>query len=154
MTMSPFLAELRAELGHRLLLLPSVSILIDDPDGGDRILLVRHAAGGQWGFIGGMVEPEEHPRVAAVRETEEETGLQVELTELVTVTGGPGYTVEYANGDRTNYVTTLYRARIVGGEERPDGDEIAELRWFEPAELPDVDLGRFATTLLTELELL
>ncbi len=154
MTISPFLADLRAEVGHRLLLLPSVSLLIDDPEGRGRILLVRHTAGGQWGFVGGMVEPEEHPAIAAVRETEEETGLQVEIVELVTVAGGSGYTVEYGNGDRTNYVTTVYRARIVGGTERPDGDEIAELGWFDPADLPGLDLGRFARALLTELDLL
>ncbi len=154
MTMSPFLAELRAEVGHRLLLLPSVSLLIDDPEGRDRLLLVRHAAGGRWGFVGGMVEPEEHPSEAAVREAEEETGLRVEITGLVTAAGGPGYTVDYQNGDRTSYVTIVYRARIVGGDQRPDGVEVDEVRWFEPAELPRAELGRFATTLLTELELL
>ncbi|MEM9562382.1 MAG: NUDIX domain-containing protein [Actinomycetota bacterium] len=154
MTISPFLANLRRQIGHQLLLLPSVSVLVDDPDGRDRILLARHAAGGQWGFVGGMVEPEEHPAIAAARETLEETGLEVEVGELITVAGGPGYTVHYGNGDVTSYVTTVYRARIVGGAERPDGDEIDGLRWFERNELPDTDLGPFATSLLTDLEIL
>lgn len=154
MTISPFLADLRAQVGNQLLLLPSVSLLIDDPDDRDRILLVRHTSDGRWGFIGGMVEPEEHPAIAAVRETEEEAGLLVEIVELVTVAGGPGYTVEYPNGDRTSYVTSVYRARIIGGHVRPDDDEVDELRWFERHELPEVDLGPFATTLLTELEYL
>lgn len=154
MTISPFLAQLRGEVGNRLLLLPSVSLLIDDPEERDRLLLVRHTGDGRWGFIGGMVEPEEHPAEAAVRETLEEAGLQVEITELVTVAGGPGYTVEYPNGDRTSYVTSVYRARILGGESRPDGVEVDDLGWFERHRLARIPLGPFATTLLTELEYL
>ncbi|MEL6985079.1 MAG: NUDIX domain-containing protein [Actinomycetota bacterium] len=154
MTMSPFLAALRAEVGHRLLLLPSVTVLVDDPDDRGRTLLVRHTGNGRWGMIGGMVEPEEHPTVAAVRETEEETGLQVEIVDLVTVTGGPGYTVTYPNGDRTSYVSSVYRARIIGGEGRPDGVEVDGLEWFDRDQLRRLALGPFATTLLTELEYL
>ncbi len=154
MTISPFLAQLRRQVGHQLVLLPSVSVLVDDPAGRDRILLVRHAAAGLWGFIGGMVEPEEHPTVAAARETREETGLDVEVGDLVTVARGPGYTVRYGNGDVTSYVTAVYRARIVAGTERPDGDEVDDVRWFERHELSDADLGTFATSLLTDLEIL
>lgn len=154
MTISPFLADLRSKVGHQLLLLPSVSLLIDDPEGRDRLLLVRHTGDGQWGFIGGMVEPEEHPADAAVRETKEEAGLDVEIVELVTVAGGPGYTVDYPNGDRTSYVTTVYRARILDGDGRPDGVEVDGLDWFERHQLPELELGSFATTLLTDLEYL
>lgn len=151
MTISPFLAALRAEVGQRLLLLPSVSVLVDDPEDRGRVLLVRHTGDGRWGFIGGMVEPEEEPTVAAVRETEEEAGLKVEVVELVTVAGGPGYTVTYPNGDRTSYVTTVYRTRIIGGEGRPDGDETDGLEWFDRDQLAGLALGPFATTLMTEL---
>ncbi len=154
MTISPFLADLRSKVGHQLLLLPSVSLLIDDPEGRDRLLLVRHTGDGQWGFIGGMVEPEEHPADAAVRETKEEAGLDVEIVELVTVAGGPGYAVDYPNGDRTSYVTTVYRARILDGDGRPDGIEVDGLDWFERRQLPELELGSFATTLLTDLEYL
>lgn len=154
MTMSPFLAELRAEVGHRLLLLPSATVLVDDPEGRDRILLVRHAQSGSWGMIGGMVEPEEPPAEAAVRETEEETGLEVEIVELLAAVGGPGYTVEYGNGDRTSYVSSVYRARIIGGSHRPDGVEVDGLEWFDRDALADLALGPFARTLLTDLEIL
>lgn len=154
MTISPFLADLRAEVGNRLLLLPSVSVLVDDPEDRGRLLLVRHAESADWGFIGGMVEPEEHPTLAAVRETREETGLEVEVTDLVTVAGGPGYTVTYGNGDRTSYVTSVFRVRIVGGTPAPDQVEVDGLDWFDRDRLGRIPLGRFARTLLTELDLL
>lgn len=156
MTISPYLAELRAEVGHRLLLLPAVSVLVDDPErpGPDgRTLLVRHADSGRWGFVGGMVEPEEHPAAAAVRETREETGLEVEIVDLVMATGGPGYTVAYPNGDRVSYVSSVYRARIVGGRSAPDNAEVDGLGWFERDQLHHIPLWPSARSLLTDLEL-
>lgn len=148
MTISPYLAELRAKVGQRLLVLPSASVLVDDPTGQDRVLLVRHADSKQWGVIGGMIEPEEEPAEAAVREAEEETGLQVEVVSLLTAIGGPDFTIRYPNGDLTSYVTVVYRVRIIGGQEHPDGVEVDQLRWFDRHELATADLGTFARALL------
>ncbi len=53
---------------------------------------------------------------------------------------------------RPSYVTTVHRARILGGEGRSDGVEVDGLDWFERPQLPDFPLGSFATTLLTDLE--
>ena len=52
---SPYVAGLRDAVGSRLLVLPSVSVLPRDAAG--RVLLVRHADSGDWGTIGGFVEP-------------------------------------------------------------------------------------------------
>ena len=136
-------------IGTELLLLPSVSVLVQDNDG--RLMLVRHADSGLWGLIGGAVEVDERPEEAAVRETEEETGLIVEPTRLVTVLGGPRFRVRYANGDETAYVTIVYEARVVGGVERIDGDETTELGWFRPDGLRAIDLGTIAQATFDEL---
>jgi ADP-ribose pyrophosphatase YjhB (NUDIX family) len=137
-------------IGTELLLLPSVSVLVQDNEG--RLLLVRHADSGLWGLIGGAVEVDEGPEDAAVRETEEETGLIVELTRLVTVLGGPRFRVTYANGDETAYVTIVYEARVVGGAERIDGDETTELGWFRPDGVRAIDLGTIAHATFDALE--
>ena len=63
------MAGLRDAVGSRLLVLPSVSVLPRDAAG--RVLLVRHADSGDWGTIGGFVEPDESPAQAAVREARE-----------------------------------------------------------------------------------
>jgi ADP-ribose pyrophosphatase YjhB (NUDIX family) len=149
MAMSDYVQRLRALIGKQLLLMPSVSVLVQDDD--DRLLLVRHADSGLWGLVGGAVETDERPEDAAIRETQEETGLLVELTGLVTALGGPGFRVTYPNGDETAYVTIVYEARPVGGAEQADGDEVLELGWFSREDLSAIDLGAIALATLHEL---
>ena len=84
---------------------------------------------GQWDVPGGFLEPWEHPAEGVVRELREETGLDVRPTELLGVwidTYGPG-------GDYT--LNFYYVAEIVGGEPRAD-DDVSDLRFFAPDELP------------------
>ena len=59
-------------------------ILLDEDD---RVLLLRGHDAGQpsrswWFTVGGGLEPGEHPRVGAVRELREETGLHLEPADL------------------------------------------------------------------------
>lgn len=90
----------------------------------DRLLLVRQAYGlGLWTAPGGAVEPDETCEAAAVRETLEETGLEVELDGLV------------AWADRSDVVLTVFSGHVVGGSASPLAGEIAELRWFDAQEL-------------------
>jgi ADP-ribose pyrophosphatase YjhB (NUDIX family) len=130
---SPHIRALREHIGTQLLLLPSAVALVRDEDG--RLLLVRHADLGVWGLPGGAVEPDEQPEETAVRETQEESGFDVEIVKLLGVFGGPEYRITYPNGDRTAYVPALYEARVVGGAARPDGLETSEVAWHEPATL-------------------
>ena len=114
-------------------------------------MLVQHADSGLWGLVGGAVEVDEHPHDAAIRETEEETGLSVEITRLVTTLGGPRFRVRYSNGDETAYVTIVYEARVLGGLPKPDGDEVLELGWFDRSDLTTIALGTIARATLEEL---
>jgi 8-oxo-dGTP pyrophosphatase MutT (NUDIX family) len=142
------IARLRAVVGHDLLLLPSVSVLPVDAAG--RVLLVRHAAHDDgWGILGGAVEPGESPAAAAVREAREETGVDVRLTRLLDVLGGPDYEVSYPNGDRVAYVTAVYEATVVTGSPAVNDGELSELAWFGTGELPRLPLSRFARALLS-----
>ena len=149
MAMSDYVRRIRQLIGQELLLLPSVSVLIKDDR--DRLLLVRHVDSGLWGLVGGAVEVDESPDQAAVRETEEETGLVVELTRLVSTMGGPKFRVTYPNGDQTAYVATIFEAQVTRGVPRPDGDEIIELGWFGPDDLETVELTTIAQTVVREL---
>ena len=72
------------------------------------VLLTRraiHPAHGKWTFPGGYVDWGEPIDVAAIRETREETGLDVELEGLVGVYSYPGAPV----------VVIVYRARVLDG---------------------------------------
>ncbi len=148
MPLSPHIARLRAAVGHELILLPSASVLPVDERG--RLLLVRHADGGQWGIVGGAVEIGESPAEAAVREAREEIGVEVHLDRLLGVHGGPGYQVTYGNGDQVAYVTATFQATIPSGSPEPDGEEVVAAEWFDPAGLHDRDLNGFAQALLTD----
>jgi len=131
--MSPYLRGIRERIGHELLLLPAVSVLVWDEHG--RLLLVRGSDTGTWQMIGGAVEPEESPWEAAHREAAEETGIELCVTGIRAVIGGPRFHHVYPNGDRVAFVSTVFDARIKRGEPVPDDDETTEVAWFDPAEL-------------------
>ncbi|WP_305783673.1 NUDIX domain-containing protein [Symbioplanes lichenis] len=147
MGMSPHVARLRAAIGHELIQLPSVSVLVVDQD--ERLLLVRHAGTTDgWTVPGGAIEIGETPARAAEREILEETGIRITPPRLLAVLGGADYEVTYGNGDRVAYVPAVFEARIAGGTPTPDLEEVSELGWFRPAQLPGADLNRFARALL------
>ena len=144
MPVSPYIKRLRGVIGTDLIFIPAVSVLAVD---GDRVLLVYEVDQEAWSTPGGAMEVDERPQDAARREVLEETGLTVEIGEIVTVLGGPEFRVTYRNGDEIAYVTTVYRATVVGGAARPDGDEVSAIDWFPIDALADVALNTFATEL-------
>jgi ADP-ribose pyrophosphatase YjhB (NUDIX family) len=137
-------------VGHERLLLPSVAVLPWDSRG--RLLLVRDAGLGQWVTVGGLIEPDETPREAAVREGIEETGLRLELVGLREVVGGPEYWVTYPNGDQVAYVSPVFDARVVDGVLGPDGHETSEVGWWKPEQIEhELDINDFTRALLRDV---
>ena len=147
MAISDYLRRLRERVGHDLVLLPAVCVLIWDDDG--RLLLMQEAQTHRWQTIGGMVDPDESPWDAARREAVEESGLTVRLERLRTALGGPGYRVQYPNGDLCSYVSIVFDASVETGELLGD-DEVAELRWFPTDEISDLDLDPLNRHLLRD----
>ncbi len=121
MGISNHLKELRAKVGHDLLLLPSATAIVFDDSG--RMLLVRDADVDEWVAPGGSIEPNEAPADAVVREVWEETGLWVAPVGLIGVYGGSEFLVRYSNGDRVQYVMSVFECEVVEGQARPDGSE-------------------------------
>ncbi|HWO27621.1 MAG TPA: NUDIX domain-containing protein [Candidatus Acidoferrum sp.] len=136
MPSSPYVLALRDKIGHELLMLQSVSVMLFDEG---RLMLAQHRDTGLWVTIGGAIEPDESPADAAVRECWEETGLLVEPTEVLGVFGGPEFRIPYPNGDVASYTVTVFEVRRIEGKPRPDGVEVAALRFIsrdEAAALP------------------
>ncbi len=139
-------------MGNELLLLPSAAVLPRDEAG--RVLLVRDLETGQWAAIGGAIEPDESPEQCAKREAEEEAGVTLRLGPILAVLGGPEYRIEYPNGDRTAYVSTVFDATVQSGTPRPDGEETSEVAWWLPEGMPLDEMSTFTRALLRGVGLL
>jgi NAD+ diphosphatase len=94
-----------------------------------RVLLGRRAfdpAKGLWDLPGGFLHEDEHPLDALRREVREETALDIDPLDFL------GFWLEPYEGRIVLCLAWTARAR---GEPRA-GDDLAELRWFAPDELP------------------
>lgn len=131
-----YVRHLRESVGHDPLLVASVAACLRDEVG--RILLLRRADGvNLWGFPGGAIELGEGAVQSVMREVREETGLEVEPVALIGVYSSPEHAFAYPNGDQVQPVTVFFDCRVLGGEFRPDLDEILDARYFDPEdELP------------------
>ena len=68
----------------------------------------------------------EDPIHAAIRETAEETGLRVEVTGLLDVSFPP-----------RQVIVISYAARVIDGT-LGAADDVEDVRWFAPGELPEL----------------
>ncbi|WP_344450156.1 NUDIX hydrolase [Actinocorallia aurantiaca] len=135
MTASGYIAELRALVGTRPLILPGSSVVIVDESG--RLLLMERADTGGWGLPGGFMEPGESFEDAARREVREEIGIEVADLSLLGVFSGPEYYYRYPNGDEVFNVTAAFLARAsTDAVFRPDPGEVLSLRFFDFERLP------------------
>lgn len=103
-----------------------------------RILLVRRGtepAKGCWSVPGGRVEPGESDTEATAREVMEETGLRV-------VVQDPLGTVERDAPDGSVFVIRDYRCAPADGADPAlvvAGDDAAEVGWFTPDQMHDLE---------------
>jgi len=139
MPISDYVRELRECVGTRLLLLPGVTGIVRDEQG--RVLLMRRADNGFWGFPAGAIDPGETPAQAVEREVREETGLHVRATRVAGVFGGAGFRLRYENGDEAEYTVIVFECEVVGGKLEAVDGEALELRYFTPEEAPELLLA-------------
>jgi 8-oxo-dGTP pyrophosphatase MutT (NUDIX family) len=139
MAASSYIRDLRAEVGQRPLLLPSVTAVVFDDAG--RLLLGERADNGRWALIGGIMDPGEQPADTVVREVYEETAVHIVPERIASVLTQPPCT--YPNGDVCEFVDITFRCRAVGGEARVNDEESLAVGWFALDDLPPLDeLGR------------
>ncbi len=95
-------------------------------------------ANGKWEFPGGKIEFGEDPVAAVIRETKEETGLDVEVEYLLPHV----YTNIWRNTEGTDYhvIILAYVCNVIGGSLNKDlvPDEIKDLRFLSPEEISNL----------------
>lgn len=122
--------------------LVSYFVLVDS----DRVLLVDHINAGLWLPTGGHVEPDEHPRDAAIREAREELGIECVFRDerplFLTCSETVGATAGHTD------VSLWY---VLAGDRTAkfayDDSEFRSVRWFSGDEVPfnrcDPHMDRF-----------
>jgi ADP-ribose pyrophosphatase YjhB (NUDIX family) len=111
---------------------PAVTTQAFVEDAAGRLLVLRRAhepQAGAWDLPGGFIESGEHPEDALRREIREETGLEVEMLELLGAN-----TSDY--GGRPT-VDVAYRCRVTGGE-LALSEEKSEAAWLALDEVPEL----------------
>ncbi|MGE5248849.1 MAG: NUDIX hydrolase [Bacteroidota bacterium] len=129
-----YLLELREIVGHRPLLMVGATVLVLDTEG--RLLLLKRADNACWGPPGGAVEPGEAVEAAALRETLEETGLELPEVSLFGVFSGEDQFYCYPNGDEVHIVNIVYECRGPNRDVQLSREHTAS-GWFGPGELPE-----------------
>ena len=125
------MVEVAGLFGGRYRRTEGAHVLVTDADG--RVLVVRTTyLGPGWMLPGGRVERSETPHAAAVRETREETGIEVRVSRLLLV-----------EAHRPGSVSFVFDAAMTGGSLDPQVGEIAEVGWVARDEIasssPDLD---------------
>jgi mutator protein MutT len=111
--------------------LVGVGAVIVDED--ERVLLIKRGSEplkGHWSLPGGLLELGESLQHGVIREVREETGLQVEVLELVELLDRIHHSLDRI---QYHYVIADYLCRVVSGELRAASDAEA-VRWVERAE--------------------
>jgi 8-oxo-dGTP diphosphatase len=89
---------------------------------------------GYWALPGGFVEYGETVESAAVRETKEETGLNVELDGILGVYSNP------ERDPRGHIITICFLAHKTGGNLLADTDA-SDVRWFELNKISEIEMA-------------
>lgn len=97
----------------------------------NQVLLVKRGVdpeSGKWALPAGYVDYGEDPRDTAVRETLEETGLEIQIRAL--------FDVMFYRGNNA-VIVIIYECEVLGGLLEA-GDDAEEAAWFTPDTLPEL----------------
>ena len=108
-----------------------------------RVLVIHHRRMNRWLPLGGHIELDEDPEIAALREAKEESGLDVELVGERPPTTGPGTRALIAPRfldihritDTHEHIGMIYWARPQGGQLACAVEEHHDIRWCTSTEL-------------------
>ncbi|WP_462418517.1 NUDIX hydrolase [Kytococcus sp. Marseille-QA3725] len=141
MPIPQFILDLRRHVGTAPLWLSGVTAIVLRPTPGlpvasehRELLMVRRSDNGRWTPVTGIVDPGEHPAVAAVREVAEEACVTARVERLVWVSTTP--LVTHVNGDRARYLDHCFLCTWEAGEPAVGDDESTDARWFPLGDLP------------------
>lgn len=111
--------------------IPTVDMAIFSNENKDELLLGRKKNENKYRFIGGFVSPKETFEEAAIRESNEETNLEIGNLQYL-----KSFFIDdwrYKN-EKNKITTAFFMAQKIFGRPEP-GDDIYELRWFSKLDI-------------------
>ncbi|MFI9506190.1 NUDIX hydrolase [Nocardia sp. NPDC052566] len=106
----------------------------------DTVLLICRTDNGNWSMPGGAHDPGESLSRTAVREAQEETGVDVELTGIVGIFTDPDHVIHYTSNDEVRQeFTIIYRANPIGGQPTTS-DESSRVEWVPIDKIPSLKM--------------
>ncbi len=118
-------------------IVPSVTAIVTDRPG--RLLMVHRTDNDLWSIPGGAMDLGESIADAAVRETKEETGLDVEVTGIVGIYTNPRHVMAYDDGEVRQQFSVCFTTRLLGGQLRTS-TETSEVRFVERDDLDGLNI--------------
>lgn len=115
----------------------AVTVFVQDEHG--RVLLIQRTDNGLWALPGGAQDFGEYIAETAVRETREETGVEVDVTGVVGIYTNPNHVVEYSDGEVRQQFSICFRARYLSGEPTTS-DESSAVQWVAQEELSNLSI--------------
>ena len=95
----------------------------------NKVLMIKHKNGGHWAFPKGHMEDKESKQQTAIRETREETGIDVEI--ISDIYFEDNYFIERYN---ENKFVTYFIAKPKNTNYRKQQTEIQEVEWVNIAD--------------------
>jgi 8-oxo-dGTP pyrophosphatase MutT (NUDIX family) len=121
-------------------IVPSVNVVVTN-DAGD-VLIIRRSDNDNWAVPGGAIDLGESMVQAAIRETQEETGIDCEITGLVGIYTDPKHVILYtSNGEVRQEFSILLTGVVTGGQPTPSS-ESTEVRWVAREDIAGYQLDR------------
>lgn len=132
-------------------MVPAVNVVVQNDDA--EILMIRRSDNGNWALPGGAIDLGESMTQAAVREVEEETGIDCEITGLIGIYTDPGHIILYtSNNEARQEFSILLRGRPVSGVPTTS-DESLDVRWIARDALDELPIDAAMRMRLGHLDL-
>ena len=132
-----YIMNLREKIGHSPLIGVGATTLVFNNK--NELLLNLRSDTNTWGIPGGSKELNETLEECAIRELKEETSINVNDLELITVLSGKEYYFKYPNEDELDCVIALYKVSNYEGELNINDGESKQLKFFSLDSLPELE---------------
>ncbi|MCK5831210.1 MAG: NUDIX domain-containing protein [Methylococcales bacterium] len=144
---SNYIKNIRSNIGNSILLIPSVAAVVLNEK---KELLLHEKENELWSLPAGMIEPNESPKDAIIREVQEETGLIIKPVDILGVFGGSEFNYTYSNKDEVGYTVILMLCSIVSATGRIIDSESLSTKYFSQASMPKLALPYPKSVLFNE----